>query len=304
MPSLFRNPDDHRLRALWRLLAVPALTMAGVWALTPPMHGLLGPPLGLRFALLGGFTGAVWLGGRYLDRRPFRAFGFHRDRRWWPDFGFGLGLGMLLMAGLFGMEYALGWVTVTATYQAADAFGPSLFVAFVSFACVGFYEELLFRGYLVRNLAEGFHGPRLDAHRAVIAAWGVSSVLFGVAHALNPNASPVSTLNIAGAGLFLGLGYVLTGELALPIGLHIAWNFAQGNVFGFPVSGGSDFAAQVLVIRQGGPDVWTGGAFGPEAGLLGLAAMAVGSLLTLWWVRRSHGRLHWHAALAEAPPPA
>lgn len=300
MPSPFHNPAEHRPRALWRILTVLLLTVAGVIVLTPPMKALAGA-FGPRLAMLGGFTLAVWLGGRYLDHRPFRAFGFRLDAAWWADFGFGLALGGILMGAIFAVEYALGWVTVTDTFRARGAFVPTLLLTLAAFACVGFYEELLFRGYLVRNLAEGFHGPRLNARRAVVAAWVLSSVLFGVAHALNPNASLVSTLNIAGAGLLLGLGYVLTGELALPIGLHIAWNFAQGNVFGFPVSGGTGFAAQVLVIRQGGPELWTGGAFGPEAGLLGLLAMLLGAALTLARVRRRYGPLRWHTALAMPP---
>jgi hypothetical protein len=103
------------------------------------------------------------------------------------------------------------------------------------------------------------------------------------------------------AGVFLGLAYVLTGELAIPIGLHITWNFFQGNVFGFPVSGGDFSQATFIAIEQGGPDVWTGGAFGPEAGLMGIVAMLVGSGLIVLWVRWRRGSVGLHLPLAQAP---
>ena len=128
----------------------------------------------------------------------------------------------------------------------------------------------------------------------------ISSLIFGALHAGNPNATLVSTVNLMIAGLFLGLGYVLTGELAIPIGLHITWNLFQGNVYGFPVSGGDFTQATVIAVTQGGPDWLTGGAFGPEAGVIGLLATMVGMALIAWWVRR-RGRLAFDATLGHPP---
>jgi len=79
------------------------------------------------------------------------------------------------------------------------------------------------------------------------------------------------------------LGYVLTDELAIPIGLHIAWNVLLGSMLGLPVSGIQTPA--LLFVVQRGPDAWTGGAYGPEGGLLGSLAFLLGSLLILAWVR-------------------
>ena len=116
-----------------------------------------------------------------------------------------------------------------------------------------------------------------------------------------PTPRLISSLNIALAGLFLGLGFILTGELAIPIGLHITWNFFQGNVFGFPVSG-TEAGATVIAINQGGPPLWTGGNFGPEAGLIGIVAMVIGALLTVWWVRREEGRMELRKEIAAYRP--
>ena len=97
----------------------------------------------------------------------------------------------------------------------------------------------------------------------------------------------------------MGVGYLLTGELAFPIGLHFAWNFVQGNVFGFPVSGKSAVGATVIAIDQGGSPLWMGGAFGPEAGLVGVLAMGVGALLTLLWMHYRYGPLSTEPLYAQ-----
>ena len=134
-------------------------------------------------------------------------------------------------------------------------------------------------------------------------AWVISSIFFGALHIGNPNATFLSTANIAVAGLMLGLGYVLTGELAIPIGLHITWNLFQANVYGFPVSGLKPLGATFLEIEQGGPETWTGGPFGPEAGLIGVSAMILGGLLITLWVRLRSGKVAIHTPLAEEPKP-
>jgi hypothetical protein len=99
----------------------------------------------------------------------------------------------------------------------------------------------------------------------------------------------------------LGFGYVLSGELAIPIGLHITWNLFQGAVYGFPVSGFGPFGATFLATEQGGPKLWTGGSFGPEGGLLGPAAMLLGILLISLWIRLRQGKISLHSPIAEGP---
>jgi membrane protease YdiL (CAAX protease family) len=249
---------------------------------------------------------SVWLAGRFLDRRPFADFGFHLGRGWWLDLSFGMTLGALLMTLIFLIELAFGWITITGALQSLVPGAPfvlAILIPTTLFLCVGVYEELLFRGYQLRNVAEGLNFPKVGPRNAVILAWVLSSSFFGYLHASNPNATLLSTVNIVLAGLMLGLGYVLTGELAIPIGLHITWNFFEGSVFGFPVSGLHPLGAAFLSTDQGGPILWTGGPFGPEAGLLGPAAMILACLLTVLWVRLRGGELSIHTAIAEGPKP-
>jgi uncharacterized protein len=323
MPNIFRDPVERRPRALWRLLIQAlvffllmfilqmVIVLLGTVLLQPSsgmdlataQNNLLDNPI-VRIILFTSQVLAIWISfliaARWLDRRPMRDFGFHFSPRWWRDLGFGLFLGALLMAMIFTFELGVGWIEVTGYTQPGTEGQPfwiGILVMLALFISVGIYEEMLFRGYHLRNLAEGFEGRFINPRFSLLLAYFLSSIVFGVAHASNPNATFISSFNIAIAGLFLGLGFVLTGELAIPIGLHITWNFFQGNVFGFPVSG-MQFGATFIQINQAGPELLTGGAFGPEAGLIGLAAMLLGSLLTVIWVRYHHGTANLRQDLA------
>ena len=324
MLNFFYNDYERRVRAFWRLLFQFVLYTLGTTILSSLV--LLG------FVLAGGMefgeeiisrvvsspaflaTGAVaslvavlvsvWVAGRFFDRRrSFSGFGLRPDREWWLDLGFGLFLGALLMTAIFLVELAAGWIEVTGTFErpGGGAFFPAIIAPVVLFLCVGIYEELLSRGYQLKNMAEGLNYPGLGPRGAVVVAWVISSSLFGLLHLANPNATLVSTINIAFAGLLLGAGYVLTGRLGLPIGLHITWNFFQGSVFGFPVSGRDALGATFISIEQGGPALFTGGSFGPEAGLLDIAATIVGGLLIWLWVYARSGKAPLQASIAEPP---
>ena len=323
--GFFLNEREGRLRAFWRLLfqvflyffVQAILAVMAVTVLTLVSGGLpvLGGGIGLGSSpaalVLGGLISllsalvSVWISGRFFDRRPFSGFGLRLDRDWWLDLGFGLLLGMVLMTGIFLVELAAGWIQITRTLSTPEASPPFLLAILAPlflFLCVGFGEELVSRGYQLKNMAEGLNYPGLGGPRgAILLAWVLSSSVFGVAHVLNPGATLVSTINIAFAGLLLGVGYVLTGRLAISIGLHITWNFFQGNVFGFPVSGMDGIGASFIEISQGGPTLFTGGAFGPEAGLMDIAATVVGSLLIVLWVRLRAGSATLEPSIAEPP---
>jgi uncharacterized protein len=328
MPNPFWNRDQHRLRALWRLILqlvfffvlslvltmaiaaactgiliatgqIPTLSVESISAaLATPLISAL-----LQFASSAGMILSVWLAGRLLDRRKFSDFGFHFSPTWWIDFSFGLFLGAALMALIFVIELAAGWVTISAVFASTPTapFLPGILIALFSFIFVGIGEETLFRAYQLRNLSEGLNLPRLNPRAALLIAYFFSSIVFGLFHLGNPNTSVISTINLCIAGLFLGLGFILTGELALPIGLHIAWNFFQGNVFGFPVSG-TYAGSTILSLRQAGPEFVTGGAFGPEAGLIGLLAIVIGSLAIFAWVKYRNEEVSLAEEMAIYPP--
>ncbi|MDX9865937.1 MAG: type II CAAX endopeptidase family protein, partial [Anaerolineaceae bacterium] len=265
------------------------------------MTGSIQPTAGLIIGLniltilvtLAGFVGSIWLTGRLFGRRKFADFGVRFSRNWWIDLGFGALLGACLMALIFLAEYALGWVTITDTFQMdllPFPFWAGIALQLLHYVTVAIYEEFLFRGFHLKNLAEGFNVfKRINPQTAIVISLLLSSVVFGLAHRANPNATWISSFNIVLAGIFLAAGYVLTGELAIPIGIHITWNFFQGNVFGFPVSG-IDSGATLVAIKQSGPKLFSGGAFGPEAGLIGIVAMFLGTVLVWWYIKLRYGK--------------
>lgn len=222
----------------------------------------------------------VLVAGYHIDRRVLADLGLGIDRDWWVDLVFGSVLGAALMSGVFAVALLAGWIRIDDTFVVEGlgvGFAGGMAVMLVFWLVSGVSEELMLRGYLLTNVAEGLTGYVSD-RLAVGVAVAVSSSLFGLIHAANPNASALSILGIGVAGVLLATGYLVTDELALPIGLHITWNLFQGTVYGFGVSG-FDFGVSLVQITETGPDVMTGGAFGPEAGLSGIAAGVIGIVI-------------------------
>lgn len=326
MKRLLWNTAERRPRALWRLLihallfamtlsylAVPVLAIEAFLPQLMPAQapGAIDGSCGetLTFLTLVSVITLVaavfstWVAACWVDRRPFWDLGLQFDRAWWADLLFGLALGALLMAGVFAIELGMGCIEVESAGKPAEGWLPlvtNLVLSLILCVCVGIYEELLVRGYQLRNIAEALNIPLLGPSGSVAGAVVITSAIFGFEHFLNPNVSILGLANIAAHGLLLlGLAFVITGRLGLSIGLHITWNLFQGAVFGFPVSGMKLGQFPLVRITQNGPDLWTGGSFGPEGGLVGLLAIALGGLLVLTWVRVRTGRVRLQTALAQ-----
>lgn len=311
--QLVWSPIDRRPRALWRLflhlllLAGAGLEVSAFLPLvTMDREGTLANDLVEVTLYALAITAATLVAARIIDRRSVSDLGLQFTSRWWRDLGFGLSLGALLMLLIFLVELALGWIAIEDIFSTSlpIPFGLAILRPLTLFLLVGIYEELFSRGYQLKNMAEGLSISPLGPVGGMLLALVITSAIFGVLHADNPNASTISTVNLFLAGLFLGLPVLLTDQLAIPIGIHITWNFFQGNVFGFPVSGTSANNTTFIAVHQGGPELWTGGAFGPEAGLLGIIAMIIGTLLIVLWVGRTQGAVGFARSVAEYQPAA
>jgi len=292
LQRLLFSPREHRLRAGWRLLIqtillVVLLILLSLGALLLPapfaarlLNASSLPGIAVaEVAELAAVTLSVWLARRLLDHRPFAALGLMLSRRTLVDLAIGIGISMVMMASIFFAEMSLGWLTVTGrawNVLAWQDVGLQTLIFLGVFVLVGWSEELLTRGYHLQTIASGLNLP---------AALVISSAIFGALHLANPHASVVAAIGILVAGLFLGYAYVRTGQLWMSIGLHIGWNFFEGVVFGFPVSGLDVF--HLFSTRVSGPELWTGGPFGPEAGLILLPATLMGVVLVRLLGRRS-----------------
>lgn len=299
---IFTNSAERRLRAGWRILLHLFLFVAITAGRDAISTGLGSTPIGVVTATVlyvAGGLALAWVMARRIDRRSFAEYGLHLNRSWWMDLAFGLALGALLMTGVFFSLKSAGWISITgpAATNTGLPIALALLLRVVFFTGVAFNEELAFRGYELKNLAEGFFGGRLGARGAIVLAFLCSSALFGAGHASNANATFVSTVTVVLAGVLIALPYLLTGELAIPIGLHLAWNLFQGPVFGFPVSGNLP-STHLYSIEVTGPAAWTGGSFGPEAGLMAFGWALAGCLLTVWWIKARRGHVALHLPLA------
>jgi hypothetical protein len=285
LAKIFLSPDEPRLRAGWRLLAQTLLLFGLILVLAIPL-GLLtlftttdrGFLIVLQAAELLAVTGSILLARIFLDRRSISSLGLKWDRGALTDLTVGTAIPLVMMGMIYWLEWSLGWLTFEGFAWDVENPGTVAFNMagmFLFFILVGWNEELLSRGYHLQTIASGTN-----------RFWGVilSSLIFGLLHIGNPNATWVSAAGIFLAGLFMAYAYLRTGQLWLSIGLHIGWNFFEGPVFGFPVSGLNTFHSTHITVT--GPELWTGGAFGPEAGLIVLPALLVGTIL-VWACTRN-----------------
>jgi len=282
--TIFINPEQQRLRAGWRLLIQTILMSAleiivlGILFFIPLFQRTSSNEL-LTFQILELFsiTISIFLVRRLIDRRSVTSLGLKIDRQMVKDLLIGIGIPALMMGLIYLLEWSFGWLTFQGFAWEIES--PSRVLnktlpLLLAFILVGWNEELLSRGYHLQTLASGIN-----------RFWGVmiSSFVFGALHLANPHASWISTLGIFLAGLFLAYAYIRTGQLWLSIGLHIGWNFFEAVVFGFPVSGMDLYS--LIQIRVTGPNIITGGDFGPEAGLVLLPALLLGTVLVQWFTR-------------------
>jgi len=266
-------------RRSWVRLMILAGTMLGVDGLLQWLMSLVTHSAAVTTIV--GLAGAVvavvvyvWV-VRLLERR--RPVAEVSPRGAVTDVAIGLLLGAVLMSAVVGTIAAAGHYRVVGLGSVAGA------IALLGMTCsIAVAEELIFRAVLFR-IIERWIGTWL--------ALAVSALIFGLVHLANPGATLFGALAIAvEAGVLLGAAYALTRTIWFAVGIHLAWNFMEGGVFSTTVSGTQNGFQGLLRSELTGPDLLTGGGFGPEASLVAMAVGVVTAVVLLWLTVR-HGRI-------------
>jgi uncharacterized protein len=256
--------------------------------------------LGVGLALLAAFTGVVvWLyfgeWGLFTDSlvvllAVFSCIALVQRWREKIRLGFGLrsgvprelllgfGICALAWAGIFLIEWALGAIRIEEVRPDIGALAKTLGIL----GAYGAYEEVMFRVLILCGMIALFKRPWL--------AVALSAIMFGLVHLNNPDATALGLASNVLGGVMYGAAFVRTGRIWMPIGLHTAWNWMQGPVFGFNVSGASEWSDKLIHQVAVGPELITGGAYG-EGSVVIIAfrfvVIALVILATRWTYLRS-----------------
>lgn len=216
----------------------------------------------------------LWLWLYFFEKRPLSSVGMEGWQALWK-YGRGAIVGLVMFAAAVGISATFGYIDFEngdPQQQGLAALAGVIFV-FLGWAVQGAAEEVITRGWLLPVI-----GARYNPLLGII----ISSLVFMIFHTLNPNLSLIALLNLFLFGLFAALYALYEGGLWGVFSIHAGWNWAQGNLFGFEVSGQAAPGGTLLNFMEVGPDAITGGPFGPEGGLTVTIVLVVSCVL-VWW---------------------
>ncbi len=244
---------------------LPAFLPLSEW-FTGAVLAELAIPFGATILLI-----ALWVG--LYERRPFSSLGFERAAAL-VRYGRGLLIGLLAFAGVVGLLALFGVVTFEAAPAALVGTSalPTIFLILPGWVVQGASEEIATRGWML---------PVIGARYRPLLGILSSTLFFTIMHAFNPGLSALAIINLTLYGLFAAFYALREGSLWGICAFHSIWNWAQGHVFGLSVSGLSLTTGTLLDLATRGPDVLTGGAFGPEGSLATTAVFGLGIAILL-----------------------
>ena len=196
---------------------------------------------------------------KVIEKRSFSSIGFNKNN-WLKKYSLGFLIGLAMMSIIVLILFPFGYITVEKNPIQPVGISAIASVLVILFGWIiqGATEEIVTRGWLLNVLSTKYN---------IGVGLLISSTLFGLMHLTNPNVNYIAVINIILVGLFYGLYVIKTNDLWAVCGMHSAWNFAQGNIFGFKVSGLDVSVGSLIDLNLVGSDFVTGGIFGPEAGI-------------------------------------
>ena len=210
---------------------------------------------------------------KVIEKRSLSSIGFNKNN-WLKKYSLGFLIGLVMMSIIVLILLSFGYITVEKNPIQLVGISAisSILVILFGWIIQGATEEILTRGWLLNVLSTKYN---------IGVGLLISSTLFGLMHLTNTNVNYIAVINIILVGLFYGLYVIKTNDLWAVCGMHSAWNFAQGNIFGFEVSGLDVSVGSLIDLNLVGNNVITGGAFGPEAGIIAtfILLVSIGILL-------------------------
>ncbi|CEP81244.1 type II CAAX endopeptidase family protein [Paraclostridium sordellii] len=221
-----------------------------------------------------GISLLVFFRVKKIEKRKISSIGFEKSG-FFKKYLLGFVIGLILMSIVVLILYLFGFVDINKNpSQPVGIFAISnVSIILIGWIIQGGTEEILTRGWLMNVLS-----ARYNVHIGLF----ISSVFFGALHLLNPNVNYIAILNIILVGYLFGLYVLKTNDLWGACGIHSAWNFAQGNLFGFEVSGINVSIGSLLDLNLKGNPFISGGNFGPEAGLCSTVVLLLGIILIFY----------------------
>ena len=213
----------------------------------------------------------IWLFMKFIDKQPLIEIGFQTQGRL-KEINYGILFGLFIMAFAFVFLSTIGEIV----FLSYSIDFNQILLSIALFIGVSFFEEIIFRGYMLKNLLESFNP---------FVALLISSLFFSLIHASNPNVTSLGLCNIFLAGIFLGVSYVFTKNLWFPIALHFSWNFFQA-MFGFKVSGLDSYSIIEFMIPY--DNMINGGEFGFESSILSIIVLFIGTII-IWNYFKKYG---------------
>lgn len=221
----------------------------------------------MQSTFLAGSFLAAWTLLKNWDHLPVADLGLSLEGRT-KDIFWGTFVALAIYAVGFGILYAIGEVEIAAVHFSAY----ELLLSWILMLLVALTEEIAFRGFVLGHL--------LAAGVNRFVALFLSSALFSLMHIFNPNFSLIAFLNILLAGILIGSTYIYTRNLWFAIALHLFWNWLQGPILGFEVSGGR-LGGTLLSLELPEENIINGGTFGFEGSILCTALMIIAIVITL-----------------------